>query len=440
MDLADVRSCFPGTRERTFLDAACVSLMPRQADEALRRLSQDLLLCPARDASAHHIALDASADRPRQEVAQLINAQPEDIALVESTTHGLQVVAAAVALRPGDKVLVGACEFLGLAVPWLGLRDSLGIHVEVVPHQNGRLLVDDFARAIDRHTRLILLSSVQWNNGFRADLAAFSELARARNLVLVVDAIQQLGAVRIDVQQTPVDFLVCGGHKWLNAPAGRGFLYADPRRQGPWRDPPRGYLHIEQPPDGWAEYFATPSTPAVADYSYTPAARRFELGGTANYPGNVVLGAAVGLLNEVGPAVIEAHVLDLGERLIEGLRRAGATVVSPEDRSARSGILAFTLGEGPARDRAFLHRLWEQKIIISQRYTAGVGGLRVSVHLYNNTDDVARLTEEVRRELASGGHNPSPNPSPERRGEPEGLSPPLRFGEGAGGRGPGSAC
>jgi selenocysteine lyase/cysteine desulfurase len=140
----------------------------------------------------------------------------------------------------------------------------------------------------------------------------------------------------------------------------------------------------------------------VADYHYTPAARRFELGGTANYPGNVVLGAAVALLNEVGPAAIEAHVLALGERLIEGLRRAGATVVSPEERAARSGILAFTLGAGAQRDRAFLHRLWAQKVIISQRYTDGVGGLRVSVHLYNNANDVGRLVEAVRRELRPG--------------------------------------
>src|SRR5207248_1793467 len=94
MDLAAARACFPGTRDRVFLDAACVSLMPTQADEALRRLSSDLLLCPRRDASSHHIALDATADRARRAVAALIGARPEDVALVESTTQGLEAVAA----------------------------------------------------------------------------------------------------------------------------------------------------------------------------------------------------------------------------------------------------------------------------------------------------------------------------------------------------------
>jgi cysteine desulfurase / selenocysteine lyase len=402
MNVADARSFFPGTHGRAFLDAACVSLMPAQADEALRRLAHDLLLCPARDASSHHIALDHTAEQPRAEIARLINARPADVALVESTTHALQAVASAIPLARGEKVLVSETEFLGLAVPWVGLRQRHGFDIEVVPHREGRLLPEDFERATDSRTRLLLLSSVQWAGGFRADLAAFSELARRRNLVLVIDAIQELGALRIDVARTPVDFLVCGGHKWLNAPAGRGFLYAHPRRHVP-AALPRGYLHVRQPPQGWAEYFATPSTPAVRDYDFVDEARAFELGGTANYPGNVVLGASVALVNELGPEKIEAHVLDLGDRLIEDLRRAGATLVSPAERPARSGIITFTLGSGPERDRAFLHSLWERGIILSQRYTAGVGGLRASVHFYNHADDVLRLAEAVRRELAGGG-------------------------------------
>src|SRR5262249_10178394 len=148
---------FPGTQNHVFLDAACVSLLPVQAAEALGRLTQDLLACPACDASAHHIQLDRTADQPRREAARLIGARPEDIALVESTTHGLEIIPAAAPLRPGDKTLVGDTEFLGLAVPWIPRREREGFHIEMVPNRGGRLLVEDFARAIDRHTRLILL-------------------------------------------------------------------------------------------------------------------------------------------------------------------------------------------------------------------------------------------------------------------------------------------
>src|SRR5262249_42872032 len=161
MNIAAARSLFPGTQNRVFLDAACVSLLPTPAEEALRRLGQELLSCPARDASAHHIALDRTADQPRREAARLIGARPEDIALIESTTQGLEIIAAAVPLKHGDKVLVGDTEFLGLAVPWIPRRERHGFEIEVVPNRAGRLLAEDFARAADGRTRLILLSSVQ---------------------------------------------------------------------------------------------------------------------------------------------------------------------------------------------------------------------------------------------------------------------------------------
>src|SRR5262249_42971969 len=151
--------------------------------------------CPCRDASSHHIALDATAEKPRREAARLINARPEDVALVESTTHALQVVASLVPLGPGDRVLVGETEFLGLAVPWVGRRAAQGFEIVTVPHRGGRLEAEDFARATDGRTRLILLSSVQWSSGFRADLGAFGELARRHGCALAVDAIQQLGAL-----------------------------------------------------------------------------------------------------------------------------------------------------------------------------------------------------------------------------------------------------
>jgi len=395
MDPAAARALFPGTQDRVFLDAACVSLLPVPAAEAMRRLTADLLACPARDASAHHIALDRTAEQPRQEAARLIGARSEDIALVESTTQGLEIIAAAVPLSRGDKILVGDTEFLGLAVPWIPRQEREGFHIQTVPSRGGRLLPDDFARALDRHTRLILLSSVQWSSGFRVDLAAIAGLARDHNVILVVDAIQQLGAVGLDVRRTPVDFLVTGGHKWLNAPVGRGFLYADPDRTACLPPPAWGYLNILEPAPGWAEYFATPTIPAVGSYDFTKSARRFEVGGSANYPGNAALGASLALINELGSRVIEDHIFRLTDLLMDGLLAAGRTVVSSTDRPARSGIVTFTCGQGPACDAASLQHLLDRGILISQRYTAGVGGLRVSVHFFNNDDDIHRLLDAL---------------------------------------------
>src|SRR5437660_10220810 len=107
MDVYAARALFPGLRDRVFLDAACVSLLPDPAADALARLARDLGACPARDASAHHIALDATAEPARRDLARLIGARPDEIALVESTTHALQALAEAVPLGRGDKILIG---------------------------------------------------------------------------------------------------------------------------------------------------------------------------------------------------------------------------------------------------------------------------------------------------------------------------------------------
>ncbi|MBM4070467.1 MAG: aminotransferase class V-fold PLP-dependent enzyme [Planctomycetes bacterium] len=401
MNPDEIRSWFPGTRDKVFLDAACVSLLPRQADEALRQLSDAFLACPARDASAHHIALDRTAESPLREAARLLGARVQDIALIESTTHGLQIIAAAVPLARGDNILVGDIEFLGVAVPWIPRQQRDGFEIRVVANREGRLRVDDFAAAIDAGTRMILLSSVQWNNGYRADLAACIDLARRHDVLLVVDAIQQLGAINLDVGKLPVDLLVTGGHKWLNAPAGRGFMYVHPRVQERLASPAWGYLNIREPAQGWASYFGDPSIPAVRAYDFTPAARRFEIGGTTNYPGNVVLGAALALLNQVGIDAVERRILQVSDVLLDSLEAVGARIVSPRETGARSSITTFTLGGGVARDTQLLNFLLERRILISQRYTANVGGLRVSVHWFNNEDDVRRLADAVREFLSS---------------------------------------
>src|SRR5439155_1673687 len=163
-------------------------------------------------------------------------------------------------------------------------------------------------------------------------------------------------------------------------------------RPGAW-----GYLNITEPAEGWAQYFGTPNIPAVGSYDFVTTGRRFEIGGTANYPGNVGLGASVAMINELGAVAIEEYIVNLTDRLIDRLRAAGAAVVSPPERTARSGIVTFTLGQGVARDGTCLARLLDQRILISQRYTAGVGGLRVSVHFFNNEDDIDQLTGAVAR-------------------------------------------
>src|SRR5438046_2207828 len=91
------------------------------------------------------------------------------------------------------------------AVAPLTPRAERGVEVRRVPSRDGRILLDDLARAIDGHTRLLSLSFVEFATGFRNDLAAVGEMCRARKVLFFVDAIQGLGVFPIDVRAAPID-------------------------------------------------------------------------------------------------------------------------------------------------------------------------------------------------------------------------------------------
>ena len=394
MNIDSIRSQFPALLEKTFLDSACVSLAPLAAAQAIGEFLEMTVHCPARSSTLHHIAMDQMRSKARTEVARLIHADETEVALVESTSHGLNIIAEALPLERGDRLILGDLEFLEVGVPWCQKRERMGLEIDVVPNRYGKLLVEDLAARITPRTKAVVTSSVQWSNGFRMDLDSLSSLCRQRGLWLVVDAVQQLGAFPMDVEQTPVDFLVCGGHKWLNAPFGAGLLYVNKAVRAVLRPPLAGYLSLETPDGGWGNYFQTPGIVPVRDYRFVEEARCFEVGGTSNYPGGIGLAASVQIINELKPANIANHILKLTDTLLSGLEQQSVEIVTPVEPQFRSGIVTFTLGSRE-KNVALMEHLLDRKILVSVRYTSGVGGLRVSSHFFNNIADIDFLLEQL---------------------------------------------
>lgn len=405
MDFDHIADEFPGLKEKAFLDAACVSLAPRAATEAIQHFLKNAESCPERSSTLHHLAMDEMRSRARPEAARLINAREDEIALVESTTHGLTLAADALPLTRGDHVLLCDLEFLQLALPWCQKQKEIGLELDVVPNRKGEILVEDIATRIGPRTKVVAISAVQWTNGFRCELAALSSLCRDRRVWLVVDAIQQLGAMPIDVQETPIDILACGGHKWLNAPFGAGFLYLRRELLPRLRPLLAGYLSLKTPVGGWGNYFQTPSITPVRNHRFEDSARRYEIGGTGNYPGAIGLAASLLLINELGPARIAERVYLLTDHLLAGLQALGVEVVTPLARPHRSGIVTFSVGSAE-ENLALMEDLLDRKVMVSVRYTSRVGGVRVSCHFYNSIEHLDRLLDGVEdwlRKRKSGG-------------------------------------
>ena len=407
-----IRGEFPALEEKTFLDAACVSLAPRAAVSAVAGFLDEALWCRSRSSTMHHLAMDEGREAARPEAARLIGAEADEIALVESTTQGLSIAARAIPMEPGDNLIVPDLEFLQVPLAWRQAPPDAAPEIRLVPNSNGELHVNAFTALMDARTRAVVLSSVQWCNGYRTDLGALGRACHERGILLVVDAIQQLGAIRLDVRETPVDLLACGGHKWLNAPFGAGFLYIRRGIRQQLARPCSGYLAVMPPPAGWGAYFQTPSISPLQPVAFWPDARRFETGGTANYPGAIGLAASLRMINDLGPARIEAHVRALTDHLLRGLAALPVRVVTPPDPAHRSGIVTFSVGTNAADNVALMEYLLDRRILVSVRYTSGVGGVRVSSHFFNSLSDLDRLlnaVDDFTRQVAATGRAGTPS-------------------------------
>lgn len=393
----EARGLFPGLADVVFLDAACVSLAPSPAIAAAAGVLAAAARCDEADASEHHVAMDRLVGRTRDAAARLLRVERRQVALVESTTAGLNVAAGAIPLGRGENVLVADTEFVQVALPWARKAEAVGAELRPVASRAGLLEPEDFERAMDARTRVVCVSSVQWSSGCRLDVRRLGALCRERGAWLVVDAIQELGALNLDLSRGGADFVVAGGHKWLNAPFGCGVMYVGERALAELQPAGLGYLGLLTPAGGWPEFFRTPGATPFGPHRPRGDARRFEVGGTSNYPGAAALGASIEVVESLGIDAVERHVLGLAGLAREELRRVGGRVVSPGAPSARSGITVFRCHEDPARDQALADALLAERVLVAVRYTGAVGGIRVSTHYFNDEEDVMKLCAAVRR-------------------------------------------
>lgn len=364
-DVEKIRKLFPITQRCTYLNHAAVGTLSNPVRQAM----ESYLLDRSNAGQSGHY--EDLTERLRDALARLINASPEEIAFTQNTSEGLNIVANALPLEAGDNVLFCDMEFPSNVYPWMNL-ERRGIEARCVPHDGGGLTVAALEASADRRTRAVAVSSVEFLTGFRSDLKALGTWCQAHDAAFVVDGIQSLGVLPMDVQACQIDFLSCGGPKWLMGPAGQGFLYVRRERLDELQPPFAGCVSVSGWED-WRDY----------DLTFLPNARRFELG-CGNVVGQAGLLAAVRLLLEIGIHGVEAWTLHLTDLLIQDLVQRGYDVVSNLSPERRSSIVSFQVPD--AVDEAH-RKLTAADVVVSKREEF----IRVSPHCYNTEEEVLRV-------------------------------------------------
>lgn len=365
-----------------YLDTANFGLVATPVAERVRRLMRELTEAPDVGTSRYE-ALEAHGARARAALAAVVGASPDELALVESTTHGLQTAADAIGLRPGDEVLVASWDFVGARMAWSVGHDGVTVRevdVSGTDDPAGRL-----AEAIGPATRVVCTSSVTEAHGERLPAADLARECRARGVWLVLDAIQEAGARTMALSASGIDVATGGGHKWLGCPFGVGWLYVSRDRWNELRLPRLGYLGLRPPDEGWERYLS--SGGGALPIAPVSGLSRLEPGGTPNFPGRMAMAEAAGLLVSTGVPAVERAIDSLTSDLIDRLDDAGAPLVTPRAPSRRAGIVCVTLG-GRAADARAIRALGRRGITATQRYAGGVGGIRLALHAYNTARDV----------------------------------------------------
>jgi cysteine desulfurase / selenocysteine lyase len=391
-----VRAGVPGLHDVVFLNAASMGAPPKEALDAVTGALDHLAAGPLGTSWGGYVEeFERGVALARGEAATLLHAHPDEIAFVGDTTAGLHHAIEAIPFRAGDNVLVSDLEYPQVALAAADAVRNDGVEIRWVEHRGGRLTVDDYRAAADGRTRAILASSVSWTNGLRLDLAALSELATERDLFLVVDAIQQLGALTLDVSSLAIDFLTSGAYKWLNAPFGVGIFYASRRALGRGLRIRRlGLAGLGPPAEGWGRFFESPAMVPLPDLAPSGTALRFDPQGTPPRVGCAGLAAALRWRNELGEAA-DRHVLDLSGELLGELASRGIRILTPDEDRDRAGIVAFTLDGNPDTDRSLCRFLEARRIYTTVRYCSGIGGVRAAIHVYTTPDEVNTFLEAL---------------------------------------------
>lgn len=292
-------------------------------------------------------------DELRALIAQFIHCDAQDIAFAMNAASALSLFLGGMDWREGDRIVT--------------LRDEF-------PNQYyfaatvAELIEMDAIEALPERTRAVLVSTVNYSNGYRPDVARIARLAHEAGALLYVDGTQSVGALTFDIREVKPDLFAVDGYKWLLCPNGATFFYVSPELRRKLRPAVLGWRSDQ----GWRSvdelHHGAPKLPEAAE--------KYE-GGMLNFPSLYGMRESVRMMLEIGPDRIEQRVLELAGLTADILRRAGATVINEN-----TNIVA---ARWPDRDASEIARsLARERIIVAARH----GNLRVSPHFYNTEEDL----------------------------------------------------
>jgi len=374
--LASQRHLFDLPREVCYLNAASWGPLPREAMEA-GRAGVALKGRPWATQPDHPAQ---QYERARRAAARVVNADPDDVALVPSVSYGVATAGKLLQPAVGSRVLLLADDHASPVLEWRtrAVRQDFAVEIVAVAddHNWTAALLQAIERAGAPPVALASISSVHWSDGCAVDLDCVAAALRRHGAALLVDATHSAGVMPIDVTTLDPDFLVFPTYKWVLGPYGRAFLYVAKRWQG--GEP------LEQTAAARRAVNAE-HTLYMRDMAYVDGARRFDMGERDHFISLEMASIGLELVATWGAAAVAERLRMLTDQLADALRNTGVHMPDAQVRAPHVLSLGFP-GGMPA---GLVDRLAAAQVYAAPR----LGRLRISPHVYNDDLDIVRFVE-----------------------------------------------
>ncbi|MCU7249965.1 aminotransferase class V-fold PLP-dependent enzyme [Pseudomonas koreensis] len=388
MNLAQLRADTPAVEQLIHFNNAGAALMPNPVIEVMTGHLQ----LEARIGGYEAAAQQAQAlENVYSSIGRMINARPEEIAVIENATRAWDMAFYSLPLRAGDVVLTSTTEYAGNFIPYLQLRQQRGIEIKVIPNdEHGQVSLTALRDMLDDdRVALVSLPVIATNGGPVQPIEQIGALARAAGVLFLLDACQGVGQMPIDVARIGCHMLAATSRKYLRGPRGMGFLYVE-----------KSLCESLQPAflDLHSAALLTPDT-----FSIRGDARRFE-----NWECNVAAKLGMGAAADYAMAQGIEPMWQRIQRLAEHLRNRLAEVPGVTTRDAgsiKSGIVTFTCKDASATQVQQWLASQEKRINVTtstyrstmldmqQRDLTEVS--RASLHAYNTEAEIEAMVQAL---------------------------------------------
>ncbi len=420
MNVTQVRADFPALRPRdgrrppTYLDSACMSLVPSVVLEAMEQYYREFPGCAGRSLHRYSEEVGRHYESARTAFARFLGrSDPAGVVFLRNATEAINLVGQGLPWKAGDRVLISDREHNSNLIVWQRLAAERGIRIEVLPlPDDDGFDAEALEERLARGVRLVSLFHTSNLDGTTLPIQEITERAHDRGALVLFDGCQAAPHQTVDLDRIGVDFYAVSAHKMLG-PTGTGVLAASVDALRDLRPLLIGGETVE-----WS---------TLETHALRPPPHRFEAG-LQNYAGVIGAHAGIDYLTRVGFDAVQAQQYAVNARATHAFAdEPRLHILGPEDPRDRSSVFAFTVdGVDPHDVAVFLDEGHEVLVrsgmhcVHSFYSRRGLpGNVRASFYLYSDRTDADRLIgglrellEKVPARSATGTSAPTAAPKP----------------------------